>query len=180
MQFEMIPFLPVSIFALLLLQSLAQERDFSGYEKMERTMDETKEDSAPYVAKQRDFIWNCWKQKRRCFAYLKVELKDTSPSVVQIFVEPDEKGAWNAAYMVDAQPLDKNRKPKGKPVSLRYSSLKITRIEATDSFNKISLDKIKEIPEGEVRTADTYRVYLKSTRGAIKQVLFGGPNGLIY
>jgi hypothetical protein len=168
-------FFTISVLALLFSQSPAQERDLSGYEKMERTIDETKEDSAPYVAKQREFIWDCWKQTRRCFAYLKVELKDTSPSVIQIFIEPDEKGVWNAAYMADAQLLDKNRKPKGKPVSLRYSSLKIVRIEASDSFKKI-----KEIPEDEVRTADTYRIYLKSTRGAIKEILFGGPNGLIF
>jgi hypothetical protein len=168
-------FFSISIFALSFSQSPAQERDLSGYEKMERTVDATKENSAPYVAKQREFIWNCWKQKRRCFAYLKVELKDTQPSVIQIFVEPDEQGVWNAVYMVDAQPLDKNGKPKGNPVSWRYSLLKIVRVEATDSFKKI-----REIPEDEERTADTYRIYLKSTRGAIKQVLFGGPNGLIF
>src|SRR5215470_12987733 len=96
-------FFPISILALLLSQSPAQERDLSGYEKMERTIDATKEDSAPYVAEQREFIWNCWKQKRRCFAYLKVELKDISPTVIHVFVEPDEKGAWNAAYTADAQ-----------------------------------------------------------------------------
>ena len=66
-------FFSISIFALSFSQSPAQERDLSGYEKVERTVDATKENSAPYVAKQREFIWNCWKQKRRCFAYLKVE-----------------------------------------------------------------------------------------------------------
>jgi len=170
----------VSIFALLFSQSPAQERDLSGYEKMEFTIDGTKESGEPYAVKEREFIWNCWKQKRRCFAYLKAELKDTQPSVIQIFVEPDEKGAWNAVYMIDAQPLDKKGKPKGKPVSWRYSLQKIVRIEATDSFTKI-----KEIPDDEVRTADTYKIYLKSSRGAIKQgfeLLFrsGGPGGLIF
>src|SRR5262245_52914883 len=165
----------VSIFALLLSQSPTQERDLSSYEKIEYTIDATKEDSAPYVAKEREFMWNCWKQKHRCFVFLKVELKDSSPSVIQVFVEPDEKGVWNAVYMVDTQPLDKKGKPKGKPINLRYSLLEIVRVEVKDS-----LKKTREIPEDEVRAGDTYRIYLKSTRGAIKQVLFGGPYGLIF
>jgi hypothetical protein len=171
-------FFAISILALSFSRPPAQERDLSGYEKMERTIDATKENSAPYVAKEREFVWNCWKQNRRCFACLKVELKDSRPTVIQIFVEPDEKGVWNAVYMVDAQPLDKKGKPKGEPVNLRYSLLKIVRVEATDSFNKL-----KEIPEDEVRTADTYKIYLKSTKGAIKQgfdFLFGGHGGLIF
>jgi len=82
--------------------------------------------------------------------------------------------------MIDAQPLDKKGKPKGKPVSWRYSLQKIVRIEATDSFTKI-----KEIPDDEMRTADTYKIYLKSSKGAIKQgfeLLFrtGGPGGFIF
>jgi len=122
-------FFAVSILAILFLQSPAQERDLSGYEKMEHTIDGTKESSESYLVKEREFIWNCWKQKRRCFAYLKVELKDTPPSVVQIYVE--------------------------------------------------------EIPDEEVRTADTYRIYLKSSKSAVKQgfELFfrrGGPGGLIF
>ena len=176
----MISFLAVSIFALLLLQSPAQERDLSGYEKMERTIDETKEDSAPYVAKQRDFIWNCWKQKRRCFAYLKVELKDAQPNVVQVFVEPNEKGVWSAVYMIDAQLLDKNGKPKGKPVSWRYSLQEVVRVEATDLGKKI-----KEIPDGEIRTGDTYKIYLKLNKSDIRkgfELLFknGTRTGMIF
>ena len=170
----------ISIMTLLFSQSPAQERDLSGYEKMEHTIDGTKESGEPYMAKEREFIWNCWTQKRRCFAYLKVELKDTQPSVIQIFVEPDEKGAWNAVYMIDAQLLDKKGKPKGKPISWRYSLQKIVRVEATDSFKKPEV-----IPDDEVRTADTYRIYLVSSKGAIKQgfeLLFrrGGPGGLIF
>src|SRR5215468_6920162 len=116
--------------ALLFSQSPAQERDLSGYEKMEFTIDGTKESGEPYLVKEREFIWNCWKQNRRCFAYLKVELKDTQPSVIQVFVEPNEKGVWSAIYMLDAQLLDKKGKPKGKPVSLRYSLLEVVRVEA--------------------------------------------------
>ena len=173
-------FFTVSIFALLFSQSPAQERDLNGYEKMEYTIDGAKESGEPYMVKEREFIWNCWKQKRRCFAYLKVELKDTQPTVIQIFVEPDEKGVWNAVYMIDGQPLDKKGRPKGKPVSWRYSIQKIVRIEATDSFTKI-----KEIPDDEVRTAGTYKIYLKSSVGALKQgfeLLFGGgePRGLMF
>jgi hypothetical protein len=173
-------FFAISIFALLFSQSPAQERDLSGYEKLEYTIDGAKESSEPYLVKEREFIWNCWKQKRRCFAYLKVELKDTQPSVIQIFVEPNEEGVWNAVYMIDAQPLDKKGKPKGKPISWRYSLQNIVRIEATDSFKKIN-----EIPDDEVRTADTYKIYLKSSKGGIKQgfeLMFrkGGPGGLIF
>jgi|GEM_PF-1563930 len=173
-------FFTVSIFALLFSQSPAQERDLNGYEKMEFTVDGTKESGEPYAVKEREFIWNCWKQKRRCFAYLKAELKDIQPSVIQIFVEPDEKGTWNAVYMIDAQPLDKKGKPKGKPVSWRYSAQKIVRIEAADSFTKI-----KEIPDDEVRMAGTYKIYLKASKGAIKQgfqFLFrsGGPGGFLF
>jgi hypothetical protein len=179
-QFEMSSFFTVSIFALLFSQSPAQERDLSGYEKMEFTVDATKESGEPYAVKEREFIWNCWNQKLRCFAYLKAELKDTRPSVIQIFVEPDEKEVWNAVYMIDAQPLDKKGKPKGKPVSWRYSIQKIVRIEATGS-----LTKIKEIPDDEVRTAGAYRIFLKSSPGALKQgfeFLFGSrePRGLIF
>jgi len=157
-------FFTVSIFALLFSQSPAQERDLSGYEKMEFTIDGTKESGEPYLVKEREFIWNCWKQKRRCFAYLKVELKDTQPSVIQIFVEPDEKGVWSAVYMLDAQLLDKKGKPKGKPVSLRYFLQEVVRVEATDLGKKI-----KEIPDDEIRTADTYKIYLKLDKSAIRQ-----------
>jgi hypothetical protein len=162
----------------LFSQSPLQERDLSGYEKMERTVDGTKESGEPHMI--REFIWNCWKQKRRCFAYLKVELKDAQPNVIQMFVEPNEKGAWNAVYIIDAQLLDKNGKPKGKPVSWRYSAQKIVRAEA-DSIGK----KIKEIPDNEIRSADTYRIYLKLDKSAIRQgfgLLFrnGTQTGLIF
>ena len=173
-------FFAVAVFALFFPQYPAQERDLSGYEKMEFTIDTTKESSEPYLVKEREFIWNCWKQKRRCFAYLKAELKDPPPTVIQIFIEPNEKGVWNAVYMIDAQPLDKKGGPKGEPVSWRYSLQKVVRIEATDSFTKI-----KEISDEEVRAADTYRIYLKSSKGAIKQgfeLLFrtGGPGGFLF
>jgi len=173
-------FFAVSILALLFSQSPAQKRDLSGYEKMEHTVDGTKESAEPYLVKEREFIWNCWTQKRRCFAYLKIELKDSQPSVIQIFVEPNEKGGWNAVYMLEAQPLDKKGKPKGKPISWQYSLQEMVRVEATDSFKKI-----EEIPDDDVRTADTYRIYLKSSKSAIKQgveLLFrrGGPGGMIF
>jgi hypothetical protein len=173
-------FFAVSIFALLFSQSPAQERDMSGYEKMGYTIDGAKETGEPYLVKEREFIWNCWKQKRRCFAYLKVELKDIQPTVMQIFVEPNVEGVWSAVYMIDAQLLDKNRKPKGNPVSLRHSLQDIVRVEATD-FEK----KIKEIPDDEVRTGDTYRIYLKVKKSAIKQgfeLLFmrGSASGFIF
>jgi hypothetical protein len=58
-------FFAVAIFALFFSQSPAQERDLSGYEKMERTIDATKESVEPYLVKERELIWNCWKQKRR-------------------------------------------------------------------------------------------------------------------
>jgi hypothetical protein len=82
--------------------------------------------------------------------------------------------------MIDGQPLDKKGKPKGKPVGWRYPIQKIVRIEATDSFTKI-----KEIPDEEVRTAGTYKIFLKSNVGALKQgfeFLFGSgePRGLIF
>jgi hypothetical protein len=158
----------------------AQERDLSSYEKMEHTIDGTKESGEPYMVKQREFIWNCWKQKRRCFAYLKVELKESQPSVVQIFVEPNEKGVWSAVYMIDAQLLDKKGKPKGKNISLRSSFLELVRVEDTDLGKKIT-----EIPDEEVRTADTYKIYLKSNKSAIKQgfeLLFrnGSSSGLLF
>ena len=174
------PFFAVSIFALLFSQSPTQERDLGGYEKMEHTMYGTKESGEPHLVKQREFIWNCWKQKRRCFAYLKAELKDAPPTVMQIFVEPNEKGVWNAVYMIDAQLFDKNLKPKGKPLNLRLALQEIVRVEATD-FEK----KIKKIPDDEVRSADSYRIYLKVKKGAIKQVfepLFmkGTASGIIF
>jgi hypothetical protein len=176
----MTSFFTVSIFALLFSQSPAQERDLSGYEKMEYTIDGAKESGEPYMVKEREFIWNCWKQKRRCFAYLKVELKDAQPNVVQVFVEPNEKGVWSAVYMLDAQLLDKNGKPKGKPVSWRYSLQEVVRVEATDLGKKI-----KEIPDGEIRTGDTYKIYLKLNKSAVRQgfeLLFknGTRTGLIF
>ena len=173
-------FFTVSIFALLFSQSPAQERDMSGYEKMEYTVDGSKESGEPYLVKEREFIWNCWKQKRRCFAYLKVELKDARPNVEQVFVEPNEKGVWSAVYMLDAQLLDKKGKPKGKPVSWRYSLQEVVRVEAADIGKKI-----KEIPDDEIRTADTYKIYLKLDKSAIRQgfeLLFrnGTRTGLIF
>src|SRR5262245_19101736 len=173
-------FFTVSIFAILFSQSPAQERDLSGYEKLEFTIDATKESGEPYAAKEREFISNCWKQKRRCFAYLRVELKDTQPSVIQVFVEPNEKGVWSAVYMLDAQLLDKKGKPKGKPVSLRYSLLEVGRVEATGLGKKI-----KEIPNDEIRTADTYKIYLKLDKSAIRlgfELLFrnGTRTGFIF
>src|SRR5262249_50298039 len=173
-------FFAVSILALLFSQSPAQERDLSGYEKMERTIDGTKESGEPYLVKEREFIWNCWKQKRRCFAYMKIELKDTQPNIIQVFVEPNEKGAWNTVYMLDAQLLDKNGKSKGKPVILRYTLQEIVRVEAIDLGKKI-----KEIPDDEIRTADTYKIYLKLDKSAIRQgfeLLFrnGSRTGLIF
>jgi len=173
-------FFTVSIFALLFSQSPAQERDMSGYEKMEYTIDGSKESGEPYLVKEREFIWNCWKQKRRCFAYLKVELKDAQPNVAQVFVEPNEKGVWSAVYMLDAQLLDKKGKPKGNPVSLRYSLQEVVRVEASDLGKKI-----KEIPDDEIRTADTYKIYLKLDKSAIRQgfeLLFrnGTRTGLIF
>jgi hypothetical protein len=176
----MISFFTVSIFALLFSQSPAQERDLSGYEKMEYTIDGAKESGEPYIVREREFIWNCWKQKRRCFAYLKVELKDAQPNVVRVFVEPNEKGVWSAVYMIDAQLLDKNGKPKGKPVSLRYSLQEVVRVEATDPGKKI-----KEIPDGEIRTGDTYKIYLKLNKSGARQgfeLLFknGTRTGLIF
>jgi hypothetical protein len=173
-------FFTVSIFALLFSQSPAQERDMSGYEKMEYTIDGSKESGEPYLVKEREFIWNCWKQKRRCFAYLKVEFKDGQPNVAQVFVEPNEKGVWSAVYMLDAQLLDKKGKAKGKPVSLRYSLQEVVRVEASDLGKKI-----KEIPDDEIRTADTYKIYLKLDKSAIRQgfeLLFrnGTRTGLIF
>ena len=166
--------------ALLFLQSPAQERDLGGYEKMELTIDGTKESGEPYLVKEREFIWNCWKQKSRCFAYLKIELKDAQPNVIQMFVEPNEKGVWNAVYIIHAQMLDKNGKPKGNPVSLRYSSQEIVRVEAADIGKKIN-----EIPDNEIRAADTYKIYLKLDKSAIRQgfeILFrnGTRTGLIF
>lgn len=173
-------FFTVSIFALLFSQSPAQERDLSGYEKMEFTIDGTNESGEPYMVKEREFIWNCWKQKRRCFAYLKIEFKDAQPNVVQVFVEPNDKGVWSAVYMIDAQLLDKNGKPKGKPVSWRYSLQEVVRVEATDLGKKI-----KEIPDCEMRTGDTYKIYMKLNKSAIRQgfeLLFknGTRTGLIF
>ena len=173
-------FFALSILTLLLSQSPAQERDLSGYEKMEYTIDGTKESSEPYLVKEREFIWNCWKQKRRCFSYLKVELKDIQPSVIQVFVEPNEKGVWSAVYMIEAQLLDKKGKPKGRTISLRSSFMELVRVEDTDLEKKI-----KEIPDDEVRTADTYKIYLKSNKSAIKQgfeLLFrnGSSSGLLF
>lgn len=173
-------FFAVSILALLFSQSPAQERDLSSYEKMEHTIDGAKETSEPYIAKEREFIWNCWTQKRRCFAYLKVELKDTQPSVIQIFVEPNEEGVWNAVYMIDAQPLDKKGKPKGKLVHWKSSTQKVVRIEATDPGKKI-----KEISDDEVRAAGAYKIFLKSDKNAVKQgfeLLFriGNSFGLMF
>ena len=173
-------FFTVSIFALLFSLSPAQERDLSGYEKMEFTIDGTKESGEPYLVKEREFIWDCWKQKRRCFAYLKVEFKDAQPNVAQVFVEPNEKGVWSAVYMIDAQLLDKNGKPKGKPVSAQYSFQEVVRVEAADHGKKF-----KDIPDDEIRTADTYKIYLRLNKSAIRQgfeLLFrnGTRTGLIF
>jgi hypothetical protein len=177
---EMKSFFAVPIFALLLSQSPAQERDLGGYEKMEHTIDGAKESGEPYMIKEREFVWSCWKQKRRCFAYLKVEFKDAPPNVAQIFVEPNEKGVWNAVYTLDAQLLDKNGKPKGKPVSFRYSMQEVVRVEAADLGKKI-----KEIPDDEIRAADTYKIYLKLDKSPVRQgfeLLFrnGTRTGLIF
>jgi GTPase len=106
--------------------------------------------------------------------------KDAPPNVAQIFVEPNEKGVWNAVYTLDAQLLDKNGKPKGKPVSFRYSMQEVVRVEAADLGKKI-----KEIPDDEIRAADTYKIYLKLDKGPVRQgfeLLFrnGTRTGLIF
>ncbi|HEY8460955.1 MAG TPA: hypothetical protein VIM99_11275 [Blastocatellia bacterium] len=152
----------------------------SGYEKMERAIDATKENGEPHLIKGREFIWNCWKQKRRCFSCLKVEFKDAPPNVIQIFIEPNEEGAWNAVYMLDAQPLDKNGKPKGKPVSWRHSSRKLVRVDA-DYPGK----NAREIPDDEIRTPDAYKIYLKLDNSVVAKsfaFLFGkgAKAGLLY
>jgi len=76
--------------------------------------------------------------------------------------------------------LDKNGKPKGNPVSLRYSSQEIVRVEAADIEKKIN-----EIPDNEISAADTYKIYLKLDKSAIRQgfeILFrnGTRTGLIF
>src|SRR5215510_2116492 len=96
----------ILILTLSYFQSPTPERDMSRYEKMEHTVDGTNESGEPYLVKEREFIWDCWTQKRRCFASLKIEAKDNPPNMIQIFVEPNEKGVWNAVYLIDARLLD--------------------------------------------------------------------------
>jgi hypothetical protein len=176
----------VSLISTILILSLsffltpAQDRDLSGYEKMEHTVDSTKESSEPYIAKEREFIWDCWSQKRKCFSHLKVELKDAAPTIIKVFIEPNEKGVWNAVYQIDSQLLDKNGKPKGKPINAQFSLHEVVRVEPTDSVKKI-----REIPKDAVRTADSYKIYFKSNQSAMKQgveLLFnhGISSGLIF
>ena len=56
----------------------------------------------------------------------------------------------------------------------------VVRVEATDLGKKI-----KEIPDGEMRTGDTYKIYMKLNKSAIRQgfeLLFknGTRTGLIF
>lgn len=144
----------------------AQDRDLSRYEKLEMTVNGDKESAEVQMAQERDFIWNCWTQKRRCASLLKIEFSNQQPNTLQLYVEPDEKGIWQMTYLMNVRLLGKDGKPKRKFFSTQVATRDVTRIEAIkpgEKFNRV------EIPDTEIRSAEAFRIWLKLDKSPVKQ-----------
>lgn len=156
-------FLSLVLLAIIQIQTPAQTRDLEKYEKLVFVVDPAKESAEPHQTKSREFIWNCWLQKRLCYASLKLETPGELPNRLELFVEPNEKGEYQMVYVIDVQPMDMKGKLKKGRYKAQFASAKVSRVEIV----KGGAIKPLNIPDTQLLPADSFRIYVSANKNPL-------------
>lgn len=139
-------------------------RDLSRYDRAGPYAIELKLDAqarAKLEADIRGFLWNHWRQRRLGHVMVTQYSKEGEPSTSSYFVEPDEKGGWHIAVKVDRTVVDRGSSKSQRHESVEYQAYSVERVEVP----RDGLTQRAVIPEGEMRTPQSYRLALKDEKG---------------
>ena len=139
-------------------------RDLSRYEKAGPYTIELKLDAqarAKLEADIREFLWNHWQQRRLGHVMVTQYSKEGEPSTSSYFVEPDEKGIWHITVKIDRTLVDRGGSKSQHQESVEYEAYLVERIEVP----KDGLTARVSIPEGEMRSPQSYLLALKDKTG---------------
>ncbi len=143
-----------------------QMRDLSRYDKAGPYTIELELDTQArnkLEAEIREFLWSHWHQRRLGHVTVTQYSKEGEPSTSSYDIEPDEKGAWHIAVKIDRTLVDRGGSKSRRSELVEYEAYAIERVEVPQH----GLTQGAVIPEGEMRTPQSYRLALKDEKGKL-------------
>ena len=115
----------------------------------------------------REFLWESWRLKRRSYlSFSNVSIEgDTTTS--KYFVEPAGAGPWHIVIRINREFLDRVPPYSRHHEVFELDARSLERVEIRPN----GLTPYRVLPEGAVRTPETYRVLLKDGQGIVLQEL---------
>jgi len=143
---------------------LQQPRDLSLYDKagpyvISLNLDAQSRDKMESDA--REFLWSHWHQRRLGHVMVTQYSKEGEPSTSSYFVEPDQKGIWHIAVKIERTLVEREGSKSQHQESVEYKAYLVERIEVP----KDGLTARVSIPEGEMRSPQSYLLALKDKTG---------------